>query len=240
MESQSRLRCRPQLARRISIGRFCATHVTATARKSDWPKRLSAIFFLCLRAVQNLSGLTLRLGGRKPSGKSHGPCTPAITNLQFCECLEFHSLLRRLAARWRNGDAGTGHRLTSWFDPRLGLQVTLCGRIRRTGFTERRLPSFGLDVGCSDYLGPLLIFVGNEFSEIGGCHRPRLHAQISEPRYQLGIGKTCIGLAVDFADDLGRRVLREHRARTIGYLRNPVDIPPWPGHPEARLRASPS
>src|SRR6476661_361464 len=79
--------------------------------------------------------------------------------------------------------------------------------IRGTGFMKRRLPSFGLDVGCSDYLGPLLIFVGNEFSEIGGCHRPRLHAQLSEPRYQLGIGKTCIGLAVDFADDLGRRVL---------------------------------
>ena len=182
--------------------------MTATARKSDWPKRLSAIFFLCLRAVQNLSGLKLRLGGRKPSGKSHGPCTPAITNLQFCECLEFHSLLRRLAARWRNGDAGTGHRLTSWFDPRLGLQVPLSGRIRRTGFTERRLPSFGLDVGCSDYLGPLLIFVGNEFSEIGGCHRPRLHAQNRVSRaISLGSARLALVSLLILLMISGRRVL---------------------------------
>src|SRR6516165_5818165 len=61
---------------------------------------------------------------------------------------------------------------------------------RVTGVTNIRPRLSGLlrlDVGGPDYLAPLLGFVGDKFSKVGGRHRHRRAAQIGYPRLHRGI-----------------------------------------------------
>src|SRR5262245_58638766 len=65
-----------------------------------------------------------------------------------------------------------------------------------------------LDVGCSNHPGPLLRFLSNQLSVIGGRALYRDSTKVGKPRTQLGIGKTCIDLLVELLDDVGRSALR--------------------------------
>ena len=77
----------------------------------------------------------------------------------------------------------------------------------RYGISAAAVASVCLDVGRPDHLAPLLGFVGDELSEVGGRARKHRAAQIGEPRLHLGIGEAGIDLLVELLDDLGGRVL---------------------------------
>ena len=47
----------------------------------------------------------------------------------------------------------------------------MTGRFRLTGVTEYRQASFGFDVRCPDYPGPLFGFFGDQLGEIVRCSR---------------------------------------------------------------------
>src|SRR5215831_10398458 len=87
---------------------------------------------------------------------------------------------------------------------------TLASPSRVTGVTEYRVgtaASLRLDVGRSDYLAPLLGFVCDKFSKVGGRHRHRRAAQIGKSCLDLGIGEGGIDFAVELIDDFSRRFL---------------------------------
>ena len=74
-----------------------------------------------------------------------------------------------------------------------------------------------------DHPGPLLRFVGDEPSEVGGRTRKRCAAQISEPRLDLGIGEARIDLFVELANDVGGRVLGNADAIPLAGLVTPFE-----------------
>jgi hypothetical protein len=64
------------------------------------------------------------------------------------------------------------------------------------------------DLGRLDHLSPLLCVLGDEFAEVGGCHRLWNAADLSESRHYLRISEGRINLFVDLVDDFAGRVLR--------------------------------
>src|SRR5258707_1513074 len=65
--------------------------------------------------------------------------------------------------------------------------------------------SIRLYAGKLDHLGPLLDFVSNELSEVGGRACKRCGAQICEPRLHFWIGEGGIDLLVEGIDDVRGR-----------------------------------
>src|SRR5262245_9587198 len=83
-----------------------------------------------------------------------------------------------------------------------------CGSHNETLWNVARRPAlFRLDIGGLYYLAPLLGFVGNELSKVGGRKSMHLTAQFRESRLDLGIGEPRIDCMVEPFDDLRRRVL---------------------------------
>src|SRR5262249_33433060 len=68
--------------------------------------------------------------------------------------------------------------------------------------------SLGLNVSSPDHLAPLLGFLGDQLSKVGGRAGEQHTARISELSLQLGIGEGGIDLLVELVDDPGRRVCR--------------------------------
>jgi hypothetical protein len=56
---------------------------------------------------------------------------------------------------------------------------------------------FRLDIGSSDHLAPLLGVVGDQSAEVGGRARKRRAAEVSEPRFHVGIGEASVDLRVE-------------------------------------------
>jgi hypothetical protein len=78
--------------------------------------------------------------------------------------------------------------------------------IRETGVTEyfaESSRSLRLDVGGPDHLAPLLGFVGDELTEIGGREREHLATEIGKPRLDFGIGEAGIDLPVELVNNVG-------------------------------------
>src|SRR6266481_3142413 len=63
-----------------------------------------------------------------------------------------------------------------------------------------------LDVGCLDYLAPLLGFIGNELAEIGRRARNGRAAKIGQSCLQFGVGDAGVDLPVELVDDIDRCV----------------------------------
>src|SRR5215510_13473679 len=76
------------------------------------------------------------------------------------------------------------------------------------GILDRVTASVCLDVGRPDHLAPLLGVVGDELAEIGGRSRQCHAAEVSEPRFHLGVGEGRVDLLVELLDDFGRRIPR--------------------------------
>ena len=89
---------------------------------------------------------------------------------------------------------------------------------RVTGTMERQL-SLRLDIRGPDHLGPLLSFVGDKLAEVRRRACEYRAAEVSDPRFHLGIGESRIDLLVECVDDSGRRVPgcpeAEHRTRFV-------------------------
>src|SRR5262249_39931713 len=64
-----------------------------------------------------------------------------------------------------------------------------------------------LEVGRPNHLGPLLRFLSDQLSKVGGRALQRDPAKISKPRAQLGIGKARIDLLVELLDDVSGSAL---------------------------------
>ena len=77
---------------------------------------------------------------------------------------------------------------------------------------ERWLGSLRLDVSGSDYLAPLVDFRGDEFFKISRRTGRYDGAELKELRFESGVDEGCVGFAIEFIDDLGRRVLRRGNA----------------------------
>ena len=56
-------------------------------------------------------------------------------------------------------------------------------------------------------LPPLLGFLGDQLSKLGGRERRHIATDVGKPRLQLGIGERGVDLPVELVDDLGRRIL---------------------------------
>src|SRR5262249_38182652 len=65
--------------------------------------------------------------------------------------------------------------------------------------------SVRLDVGRPDHLAPLLSFVGNELSKVGGRTREHRTSQVGEALLHVGIGESGIDLLVELLDNLRGR-----------------------------------
>src|SRR5215813_4822347 len=90
------------------------------------------------------------------------------------------------AARWRNC--------------RRGSFIACLSEMQRRGASLR------LDVGCFDYLAPLLGLGDNELCKVAGRARKSSATEFGQPRLDLGIGKAGVDLGVELVDDLSRRV----------------------------------
>src|SRR5262245_30213184 len=77
-----------------------------------------------------------------------------------------------------------------------------------SGVTEYRPPgSLRLDAGELDHLGPLLSFVRDQLTEIGGREREHLATEIGKPRLDFGISEAGIDLPIELVNNVGGRVL---------------------------------
>src|SRR5262245_7259844 len=65
-----------------------------------------------------------------------------------------------------------------------------------------------LDAREVHHLAPLLGFVGDEPSKVGGRADKRCASEVSQPRLDFGIGEARVDLLVELLDDLGWRGLR--------------------------------
>src|SRR5262245_42424820 len=70
----------------------------------------------------------------------------------------------------------------------------------------RRDTSFRLDVGRPDHFAPLLGFLGDQLAEVSGRTRKHRAAEVSEPRFHVGIGKGRVDLRVELVDNFYRRI----------------------------------
>jgi hypothetical protein len=93
---------------------------------------------------------------------------------------------------------------------------------------ERLFRLIRLDTSKLDHFGPLLGFVGNQLSEVGGREHERGATEVGKPRLELGVGEARIDLGIEFSDDLGRRVSmgcpRSAAEREIGRGRLPICV----------------
>src|SRR5262245_35442337 len=83
-------------------------------------------------------------------------------------------------------------------------------RFRLTDVTEYRpieATSLRLDIGGPDHLAPLFGFLSDQLAEVSGRTRKHRAAEVSEPRFHVGIGESRIDLLVECVDDLGGRFL---------------------------------
>src|SRR5262245_50079965 len=127
-----------------------------------------------------------------------------------CTGLAFGSTAPEKSARRASG-AGPGSPDSGRnFKP----MVPVATRDEPTFFAERSLwnidggsASLRLDVEGPDHLGPLLGFVGDQRTKVGGRARKRRAAEVSEPRFDRGIGQAGVDVLVEPIRDLGRRVL---------------------------------
>src|SRR5262249_181155 len=62
-----------------------------------------------------------------------------------------------------------------------------------------------LDLGRPDHRAPLFGFIGDELAEVAGQTRNRRAAKIGKPRFQFGIGKSCVDFPIELPDDLDGR-----------------------------------
>ena len=98
-----------------------------------------------------------------------------------------------------------------------GTKRTLASPKSRTGTMERQ-PSLRLDIRGPDHLGPLLSFVGNKLAEVRRRACEYRAAEVSDPRFHLGIGESRIDLLVEYVDDLVGRAPGCADARPSGRL----------------------
>src|SRR5262245_491499 len=70
---------------------------------------------------------------------------------------------------------------------------------------EHARRSFRPDVGRPDHLGPLLGFVSDQLSKLGGRERERVATELGKPRLNLWISEASVDLLIELLDDLGRR-----------------------------------
>src|ERR1035438_8936790 len=75
--------------------------------------------------------------------------------------------------------------------------------------------SIRLSTGELYHLGPLLGFVGDQLSKVGGRARKCRAAQVGKPRFHLGIGEARIDLLVELFNDLGGCVLGRAAAHVL-------------------------
>src|SRR5262249_962011 len=68
--------------------------------------------------------------------------------------------------------------------------------------------SLRLDVRRTDHLGPLLGFLCDQPSKVGGREREHVATHVGKPRLEPGIGKASVDLPVELVDDFDRRGLR--------------------------------
>src|SRR5262249_50913566 len=66
--------------------------------------------------------------------------------------------------------------------------------------------SVRLDAGELDHLAPLLGFLSDQLAEVSGRTRKHRATEVSEPRFDVGIGEAGIDLLVELVDDFGGRV----------------------------------
>ena len=93
--------------------------------------------------------------------------------------------------------------------PRQRLSSTDVTEYFRWGSRE----SVRFDAGELDHLGPLFGFVGDKLAEVRRRACEYRAAEVSDPRFHLGIGEASVDLLVELVDDLGRRVLGRANAR---------------------------
>ena len=67
--------------------------------------------------------------------------------------------------------------------------------------------SLQLDAGEFDYLRPLLCFIGDEITELGGRTCKRRASEVGKPRFDLGIGEGLVDRPVELIDDFGGCIL---------------------------------
>src|SRR5499433_3737860 len=87
----------------------------------------------------------------------------------------------------------------------------LVDRYSRNGtlWNIRAFPaSVRLDACELHHLAPLLGFLGDQLAEVSGRTRKHRAAEVSEPRFHVGIGEASVDLLAELVDDLGRRGLR--------------------------------
>src|SRR5215218_47838 len=68
---------------------------------------------------------------------------------------------------------------------------------------ERSAASIRLSPRELDHLAPLLGFLSDQLAELSGRIRKHRAAEISEPRFHVGIGESRIDLLIELIDDLG-------------------------------------
>src|SRR5262245_43119071 len=84
--------------------------------------------------------------------------------------------------------------------PRRGIRHSPNGRY---GISCPVRGSVRLDARELDHLRPLLGFVGDQLSKVGGRARQRRTTHVGKARLHLGIGKGCVDLVVELVNDLG-------------------------------------
>src|SRR5215831_20076434 len=85
--------------------------------------------------------------------------------------------------------------------------VAAIRRTERYGILDRVTASVCFDVRRPDHLAPLLGFVDDQLAEVSGRTRKHRAAEVSEPRFHVGIGEASVDLLVEFLDYLSRRGL---------------------------------
>src|SRR5215510_1291304 len=94
-------------------------------------------------------------------------------------------------------------RVSCWARP--GMSAFACC----SGFAYRNLwnvaSSIRLNVGSTNHLAPLLGFVGDELSKLGGGAGKNRAAQFGEPRLDRRIGESRVDLLIEHIDDLDAR-----------------------------------
>src|SRR6516164_5215255 len=72
---------------------------------------------------------------------------------------------------------------------------------------ERSAASIRLSPCEPHHLAPLLGFLGDERAEVRGRTRKHRAAEVSEPRFYVGIGEASVDLLAELRNDLSRRIL---------------------------------
>src|SRR5258705_6597235 len=167
-----------------------------------------------------------------PYGQAHlllrFTCKNSYRSVDNVECvLHIAVVMPGYDLRWADlqlGDAEAGPRgvvgaTFNFIVPTCALSRLHGGSLLFCGIARRRSSSLWSDVGRSDHLAPLLDFLRDELSEIGGRAAEHRAVQVGKPRLHLGVGEARIDLLVELVDDLGGRGLwvaeAQQRARFV-------------------------